>query len=279
MTERIEGGLRRKGRFYKKSEPGMPLVSIITVVRNGIKHLEQTIQSVLNQTYDNIEYILVDGASTDGTLETIQNYDDEIAYWVSEPDKGIYDAMNKGIVLATGDWINFMNAGDRFYKLETIENIFKTSFSADLVYGDSKKEFKNFPRFQKAGEVSNLWKGMVFSHQSLFVKNNLLKDNMFETTNKLTSDFEFIFSMYRKHCKFHKIDTIIAVNAAEGLSNDNRITSIKERWKSVKKFDKRLMVDLYYPCLILDTIIRTFFKKIFPKKLVAYIQKNKKAYV
>jgi len=109
-----EGGLRIKG-YYKKSYEKKPLISVVTVVYNGEKHLEQTIKSVLDQGYDNIEYIIIDGGSTDGTLEIIKKYEDAIDYWVSESDGGIYDAMNKAISLATGEWINFMNSGDDFF--------------------------------------------------------------------------------------------------------------------------------------------------------------------
>lgn len=94
-------------------------ISVITVCYNAVDTLEKTIQSVLEQTYHNIEYIIIDGGSTDGTVEIIHRYVDYLAYWVSEPDRGIYDAMNKGIERATGEWVNFMNAGDYFYNYDT----------------------------------------------------------------------------------------------------------------------------------------------------------------
>ena len=112
-----EGGLRTKG-YFKKSYEDKPLISIITVVYNGDKYLEETVQSVLSQTYDNVEYIIIDGASTDGTIDIIRKYEDQIDYWVSERDKGMYDAMNKGIDAASGELINFMNAGDRLIFLD-----------------------------------------------------------------------------------------------------------------------------------------------------------------
>lgn len=91
------------------------LISVVTVSYNAVATIEQTLLSVINQTYPNIEYIIIDGGSTDGTVDIIKKYADEIVYWISEPDKGIYDAMNKGIKKANGEWINFINAGDSYY--------------------------------------------------------------------------------------------------------------------------------------------------------------------
>lgn len=108
-----EGGIRRDG-VAKKSDPGRPLVSVITVVYNGEKHLEQAILSVIGQTYDNVEYIVVDGGSTDGTLDIIKKYEGRIDHWISEPDRGISDAMNKGIRLSTGDLIIHLHADDYY---------------------------------------------------------------------------------------------------------------------------------------------------------------------
>ncbi|MCI5136399.1 MAG: glycosyltransferase [Candidatus Electrothrix sp. AW2] len=111
-----EGGLRTQG-YFKRSLPDKdkPLITVITVVFNGVQRLEETILSVIGQTYDNVEYIIIDGGSTDGTLDIIRKYEHAIDYWVSEKDRGIYDAMNKGIDLTTGEWMNFMNAGDSFF--------------------------------------------------------------------------------------------------------------------------------------------------------------------
>lgn len=118
-------------------------ISVITVCYNAVDTLEKTIQSVLEQTYHNIEYIIIDGGSTDGTVEIIHRYVDYLAYWVSEPDRGIYDAMNKGIERATGEWVNFMNAGDYFYNYDVISNVFKVLQKADVMTGIS---FMDYPK-------------------------------------------------------------------------------------------------------------------------------------
>lgn len=109
-----------------------PLISVVTVSYNAVLTIEQTILSVINQTYPHIEYIIIDGGSTDGTVDIIKKYANRIAYWVSEPDKGIYDAMNKGIRTAKGEWINFMNAGDLFYSKDTLEKVFSKSINDNI---------------------------------------------------------------------------------------------------------------------------------------------------
>src|SRR6185369_15072253 len=116
-----EGGLRVQG-YFKKSLPSKPLVTVITVVFNGAKHLDDTIRSVITQTYDNVEYIIIDGGSTDGTLDIIKKYEGKIDYWVSEKDKGISDAFNKGISLSTGNIIGIINADD-WYELDAIQMV------------------------------------------------------------------------------------------------------------------------------------------------------------
>ena len=260
----------------KKNILDSPLISIITVCLNDGKYLEKTIKSVIEQTYSNIEYIIIDGGSTDNTIDIIKKYESKINYWSSESDKGIYDAMNKGVSLARGKWINFMNAGDTFYKSNTIEKIFlKKKDKADFIYGDREIIYNmGFSRVEKAGEVKNLWKGMVFSHQSLFTKSDVFKKYQFNVDNRIGADFEFIFSCYKDNLKFCNIHIPVAIVSTGGLSDTNRIESILSRKSTVNKFSKNLKVNAFYLALVFDSIVRSVIKKILPYKMQHYLLKK-----
>jgi glycosyltransferase involved in cell wall biosynthesis len=273
---RKEGGLRKK-YFYKKSYQNNPIISIITVVKNAEKHLEQTIKSVINQNYDNIEYIIIDGGSTDNTLNIINKYENKIDYLVSEIDKGIYVAMNKGADIATGEWIIFMNAGDNFYENNTIERIFLgKNYDADFIYGDWKIVYNSkFSRIQQAGVIKNLWKGMVFSHQSLFTRSHVFKKYKFNINNKIGADYEFIYNCYINKHKFYNLHFPVAENLAGGLSDTNRLSSILSRWLTVHKFSRDFRQDVYYFILFFDTLIRISIKKILPYKVYILLLRYK----
>jgi glycosyltransferase involved in cell wall biosynthesis len=275
--QRIEGGLRVHGTFHKKSEPGKPLVSIITIVYNGEKSLEQTIQSVLNQTYENIEYVIIDGGSTDGTLDIIRRYENKIAYWMSEPDEGIYDAMNKGIYLATGEWINFMNAGDTFYQSDTVEKVFGSNFgNADSIYGNNEIVYNSeLSVIRRAMDIKDLWKGIIVNHQSMFVKTDIMRKRPFNPAYKIGADYEFIYSAYMDKCKFHKTETVISSTAQGGLSDMNIIPNIKEQWMIAKRHNPSLKVNAYYLWLILYAVMKNIIKKILPAKMRKLIIKWK----
>ncbi|HKC67578.1 MAG TPA: glycosyltransferase family 2 protein, partial [Bacteroidia bacterium] len=139
----MQGGIRLKGA-EKQSGSGNPLVSVITVVYNGAKHLEQTINSVLDQEYKNVEYIIIDGGSADGTIDIIKRYEDKVDYWQSERDGGIYFAMNKGISLAKGELIGILNADD-FYLPDTVRKVVDADkfAKADIYYGDMQYVTEN----------------------------------------------------------------------------------------------------------------------------------------
>jgi len=219
------GGLRTKG-ITKQSQENQPLITVVTVVRNGEETLEKTILSVINQSYKNVEYIIVDGASTDGTLDIVKKYEDRIDYWISEPDNGIYSAMNKGIDLATGEWINFMNSGDFFTKNDVLERVFDNTNwnNIDVVYGNAIVIYKNYIIELIADEDSHaLLNGPTYRHGASFVRTSLHKEIKFDISKasllKYALDFHFIFTLFSMGKIFKKIDITILSYIEEGTSN------------------------------------------------------------
>jgi glycosyltransferase involved in cell wall biosynthesis len=255
----------------------MNKITIVTVVYNGKKFIEKTINSVLNQTYTNIEYIIIDGNSTDGTKDIIYNYTNNKNVRIySENDNGIYDAMNKGINLATGDWINFMNAGDIFFNDEIIENIFlKNNYSANVIYGDLMVTYKNFSKIQKAKNLKLLKFGMCFSHQSTFFNATFHKHHPYDIKLKLASDYNFIYYSYISGSEFNYINLIISNVISDGIADANRFKTIKECWKISKKYNNIYNILPYYFKIVLNTFLTLLIKKITPSSLHNSLRKLK----
>ncbi|OAG27024.1 glycosyltransferase family 2 protein [Thermodesulfatator autotrophicus] len=182
-----------------KKEDGkthLPLITVITVVLNGEKYLEETIQSVINQTYPNVEYIIIDGGSTDGTIDILKKYEDRIDYWVSEKDKGIYDAMNKGIKLTLGRWVNFMNAGDYILDLGGLElcvnkviacSEYINSFLFGVLTQHGKKIYPHKFFFTNLGQHF-MYKLPVY-HQGIFYNVNFIKKRQYSLKYTFISDY------------------------------------------------------------------------------------------
>ena len=221
-----DGGLRTKG-YFKKALPDKPLVTVITVVFNGETHLEETILSVINQTYDNVEYIIIDGRSTDATIDIINKYEGQIDYWVSAPDRGIYDAMNKGIRAARGVWVNFMNCGDSFHNENVIRDII-TKYSDvghDVIYSDTL--LINRINGKKILHKCNHSK-LILIHQSMFYKKKLHDlHGLYLVADHVTISDYIFFSLLDKGA-FFKSEGVIANYDIGGISND--------KWAVEQKF-------------------------------------------
>lgn len=218
-----------------------PLVSVITVVYNGEKYLQQTIDSVKNQTYTNIEYIIIDGGSKDNTLSIIKNNLDTISYWISEPDKGLYDAMNKGIKIAKGELIGIINSDD-WYELYTVETMVKayvdyptkTIFHADR-YDIDEKENRSIRKFN-----SSIFKfkyyGMTYNHPSMFITKTEYKKHLYNTELRALSDYQFVLETFLNNkSTFHYIEKPIVNYRLDGISGTmplNRV--LKEGYISRK---------------------------------------------
>jgi len=212
----LSGGLRTKN-IIKQSQENMPLVTVITVVRNGEKTFEKTILSVINQTYTNIEYIIVDGASTDGTLDIIKKYEDRVDYWMSESDKGIYDAMNKGIDFTAGEWILFLGADDLL--LETFSTVcLKLRNKRTIYYADAFFPVNNIIGFGCFNKFK-LAKHNI-CHQTIFYPKSCLSDAKFDLDYKILADYKRNIELYGdKTYNFEYIKEVIAVFSQQGVSD------------------------------------------------------------
>jgi glycosyltransferase involved in cell wall biosynthesis len=185
-----------------------PKITIVTVTYNAEQYLEQTIRSIISQDYPNIEYIIIDGASTDGTIDIIRRYEQYITYWISEPDKGIYDAMNKAIAVATGEWVNFLNAGDS-YTTQSIITFLQNHFNSEvaMLYGGVNIVGNNSSQYISPLDLSYFTKKMPCCHQSVFFKLELLKEYKFNTNYKINADLDLILRIYKNNYQYKYFDT------------------------------------------------------------------------
>jgi putative colanic acid biosynthesis glycosyltransferase WcaE len=246
----VEGGSRKRDGI-KKSHKNKPLFTIITVVFNGEKHLDESIRSVINQNYDSIEYIIIDGGSTDGTLELISNYNEQIDFWLSEKDDGIYDAMNKGIDKATGEWLYFLGADDKLSSIDVISTIQQALESSKidpmLIFGNV---IYNNKQLIKSSIGPKLFLHNTLHHQSCFYNIRLFRSFRYSTFTKIISDYELNLISYLNKYNYLKINQIIAICNADGMSTNssNYFRCIVETNKIRKK---HLSAMLYYTMKIL----------------------------
>ncbi len=213
-----------------------PVLSVITVVFNNVKDIERTILSVINQDYPNIEYIIIDGHSTDGTKAILDKYKSKIAEYISEPDKGIYDAMNKGIKLATGDYLLFMNSGDEIYDTQTVSQVFAAAPDADIYYGETEMFNENWESLGKrrhtAPAVFNFKSfryGMNISHQAIYVKRKLAP--LYNLEYKYSADIDWILQIAKQANKNINVNRYVAKYLVGGLSKKKHWASLKERYQ------------------------------------------------
>ncbi|PVX56498.1 glycosyltransferase [Hallella colorans] len=202
-------------------------ISVITVVFNDAKHIRETMESFFSQTWENKEYIVIDGGSNDGTVEIIREYEERIAYWCSEPDKGIYDAMNKGIAHATGNWINFLNSGDLFAEKQSLEKTIK--YTPDIqnvavIYGNSIKRDDDTDIFQEASQnLEDMRHGPIYRHGSSLVRTDVHQTHLFDVSQAekygFALDWLMIYKLYSKGYKFKKTNVTIQIFLTKGISN------------------------------------------------------------
>jgi glycosyltransferase involved in cell wall biosynthesis len=206
-----------------------PLLSVVTVNRNMADGLARTIASVAQQDFSSYEYIVVDGASTDDSGNVAGRSSDIIDRWLSEPDGGIYDAMNKGVSLARGEWVLFLNSGDAFASNDVLGAVMAAArLGDDILYGDALMRYPTGARrVVTAFEPKELPYGMICSHQALFARRELLKAEPF-TVGKIRSDYEFLVRCRTRGRVFHRVPIVVAEVEAGGLSDRRRISALRE---------------------------------------------------
>ena len=218
----------------------LPKVSIITVVYNDYKGIEHTIRSVMKQTYAELEYIIVDGLSTDGTIDVVDQYREEVSIFISEKDRGIYDAMNKGLAAATGDYVLFLNAGDELYEDMTLEKVFSSAENADIYYGETKlidedrqiigdRRHKTPKRFD--------WKsfryGMNICHQAIYVKRSIAEP--YDLKYELSADVDWVIRAAKRANKIVNVNQYVAKYLVGGTTQKRHRQSLKERYTIFKE--------------------------------------------
>ncbi len=283
---RSDGGLR-KNAVLKRSLTDKPLVSIITAIFNGKKAIEKTIQSVLNQTYDNIEYIIIDGGSTDGTLDIIKNYEAKIDYWLSEPDNGVSDAFNKGIALAKGDYIQIINADD-WLSLDQIEiAVYNLSNSScHFVYGDAVfHDEESRELFVNKGE-SNYKKKIrrempSLNHPSILAKRQIyLKIGGFNLDYKIAMDYEWLLKATIAGFNGKYISGLVSHVSRGGLSDSKFISAHREVLNISLKYDYNLpLAYLHFFYRITRGKIRRLLEPVLPLGIRQKIIEKLKKYL
>ncbi|MEG1722560.1 MAG: glycosyltransferase family 2 protein [Bacteroidales bacterium] len=220
-----------------------PRFSIITITYNAEKTLEPTIRSILEQDYPNIEYIIIDGASKDGTLKLIDRFRDRIAKVVSEPDKGLYDAMNKGLQHATGDYVWFINAGDALHSPFTVRRITEKigDTMPDIIYGETalvnqERTFIGMRRLKAPAKLTykSFRHGMLVCHQSFIAKRALAEP--YDLKYRFSADFDWCVRCMKKASVLYNSKLILTDYLSEGLTTANRKASLKERFAIMRKY-------------------------------------------
>ena len=217
-----------------------PLISIITVVYNGKKSLEQTIQSVINQSYKNKEYIIIDGGSTDGTVEIIKQYEPYLNYWISESDRGIYDAMNKGIKLAKGKIIGILNSGDLYSQnaLQEVAELYSLNQASEyliitgaMIRFDNKAKIEFIQKRNQTDLNRKINLGMPLNHPATFITKNVYETiGYFDPELQICGDYDLIFRSYHSQLvKFIFTDSVLASMSMGGVSESFAGIAIRAR--------------------------------------------------
>jgi len=248
-----------------------PKISVITVVRNGEKYLESAIKSITEQTYGNLEYVVIDGNSSDNTVNIIKRYSDKISYWISEEDEGIYDAMNKGIQSSSGDWLLFINSDDYLISMDIIERAvtYLKECNSLIGYGKIIVEYPSSPETIYGSDWESTKEnfrnvGMCIQHQATFHSRALFANNLFDTSFKIAGDYDLLLRYLRNHDAYY-IPLVITKMRAVGVSHTvSRIKLLKEnRRVQIKNKMYKVIPPLSWISFSLKVIMVDKFIRIF----------------
>lgn len=244
------------------------IVTVVTVCRNAEKTIKKTIESVLAQTYEDFEYIVIDGASEDKTYEIVCGFDEKFKKrnicftHISEPDNGIYDAMNKAADMAKGVWINYMNADDMFHSETILKDVFNNVDNSDVIYGDTLRIKDSIGVIQKSRSPESIYKVIPFCHQSAFVKTKIMKTQKFDVKFKIAADYKFFLNVYIAGGRFQHINKVISDYSLEGLSSNEMYKTyienveIKHELRILDKYSlKQKLKNIYFKIVFADISI------------------------
>ena len=227
----------------------MKKISVVTICYNSASCIERTIQSVIKQTYQDVEYIIIDGKSTDNTLAIVERYRMPNMVIISEHDQGPFDAMNKGLEIATGEWVIFMNSGDYFANEYVLSDVFAKRYDDyDVLHGyiyrnfiSSETLWKDIPFY----DLNKKYKGMNICHQSIFTRTSVAKKMKFDTSYRMSADYDMMMRIFTSSGKFKQLEIPIAVYDTTGMSNVNRLKTFEEECR-ICKLSKLSMIYWFY---------------------------------
>lgn len=258
-----KGGLRIKG-YFKRNIEDKPLVTIITIVYNRSKYLAQTIESILSQSYDNVEYILIDGGSTNGTFDIIRKYEHVIDYWVSEPDLGISDAFNKGIIASTGKWLNFMNCGDGFASPHAIQDFVDSiDEKADVIFGKANvvdSEGKVLLTSGRLFDRKKFARGRMIPHQSAFHNSDYFRQyGLFDKQLKMAMVYELLLRKRPLSTVF--IDKTVSNMLVGGVHESEDYLRLREARMIKKKYCSGVRTSIIIEFDYCHALVRALVKR------------------
>lgn len=254
----------------------MPLFSIIVVSLNTKDQFLKTINSIKNQTFKKYEVVIVDGKSNDGTINEIKKIKNKKFKFIIEKDRGIYDAMNKGVKKCSGRWIIFLNSGDILYNQNVLKKISNKKIErVDILFGDTIIQNKFFNYSSKAKNFTKATFLMPFCHQSSLVKRNLLMKFRFDLKYKVSSDFDFFINSFYKNYSFLNLNLIISKVTSGGLSDTNRKKVFQENMNIIRNYGYDIKYSIILYVYIWHDLFKNLIKFLLPDYLNSYIHSIK----